>query len=292
LFRGTDRKSVSNPPSWIFQKMADQWGTEFEFSLDMVKKGGQIIKDAFHREKKVTEKSCATDLVTETDQDVERVLMAGLAERFPEYKFIGEESTAGGVKCELTDSPTWVLDPIDGTTNFVHSNPNICTILAFMVNKEPEFSIVYNPILDQLWTARRGQGAFYNGKQIHVSSCKQLSTAVLIQEVGSATKERLPMLTANTTTFIPLVRSIRAYGSAGINLAYLAMGSVDAYVELGFHIWDYAGPSLIVREAGGVTVDVTGGKIDYLARNIAAAASREVLDEILPRLTTMQLEKD
>lgn len=272
--------------------MTAPWNEEYKFALQIVKKGGEIIKDAFYREKKVSEKSSPTDLVTETDQEVEKVLIRSLADKFPEYRFIGEESTAGGEKCELTDSPTWVIDPIDGTTNFVHSNPNICTILAYLVNKEPEFSIVYNPILDQLWTARKGQGAYYNGKQIHVSSCSSLKTAVLIQEVGSATPERVGMLTKNAQTFIPLVRSIRAYGSAGINLAYLAMGSVDAYFEMGFHIWDYAGPSLIVREAGGVTKDVTGNQICYLSRNIAAAASQGVLDEILPKITTIQMEKD
>jgi len=272
--------------------MADQWSTEYEFALKVVKQGGQIIKEAFHREKRVTEKSSPTDLVTETDQEVERVLIQGISEKFPDHRFIGEESVAGGSGCELTDLPTWVIDPIDGTTNFVHSNPNICTILAFMVEKEVEFSIVLNPILDQLWTARRGQGAHFNGKKISVSGCADLSKAILIQEVGSATPDRVDMLTTNVQTFIPKVRSLRAYGSAGINLVYLAMGSVDAYFEMGFHIWDYAGPALIVREAGGVVKDVSGGEVDYLARNIAAAASPQLLQQIIPNIKTIKMTPD
>ncbi|XP_023340872.1 inositol monophosphatase 1 [Eurytemora carolleeae] len=268
------------------------WDTEFEFALEIVKKVGEIIKNAFLRDKVVTEKSSATDLVTETDQEVERVLIKGLENKFPNYRFIGEESVAGGLKCELTHDPTWVIDPIDGTTNFVHSNPHICTILAFMVEQEVEFSIVYNPILDQLWTARRGKGAFYNGAKIQVSSCKSLGSAILVQEVGSATPDRVNMLTTNSTTFIPRVRSIRSYGSAGINLVYLAMGSVDAYFEMGFHIWDYAGPSLIVREAGGVVQDVSGSKIDYLARNILAASTPELIEQIRPNISTITMERD
>jgi myo-inositol-1(or 4)-monophosphatase len=82
------------------------------------------------------------------------------------FRFIGEESVAAGEKCELTEKKTWIIDPIDGTTNFISSNPQICTILGFMVDKEVQFGIVYNPILDQLWTARKGQGAEYNGSKV------------------------------------------------------------------------------------------------------------------------------
>ena len=92
--------------------------------------------------------------------------------------------------------------------------------------------------------------------------------------------------------FSAQVRSIRAYGSAGINLAYLAMGAVDAYFEFGFHIWDYAAPLLIVREAGGVAMDTTGGKVDYLARRMLATASKELADQILPNITSIDMDRD
>ena len=88
------------------------------------------------------------------------------------------------------------------------------------------------------------------------------------------------------------VRSIRAYGSAGIHLAYLAMGAVDAYFEFGFHIWDYAAPLLIVTEAGGVAMDTTGGEVDYLARRMLATASKELADQILPNITSIDMDRD
>eukprot|EP00092_Neocalanus_flemingeri_P010456 GFUD01011267.1.p1 GENE.GFUD01011267.1~~GFUD01011267.1.p1 ORF type:complete len:278 (+),score=82.81 GFUD01011267.1:111-944(+) len=269
------------------------YSEEFEFSLDLVKKCGEVIKAAFNAEKKISEKSAPNDLVTETDQLVEKMLIEGLRERFPDTSFIGEESVAGGEKCELTERSTWIIDPIDGTTNFISSNPQICTILGFMVDKEVQFGIVYNPILDQLWTARKGQGAEYNGSKIHVSSCTNLSTALLIQEMGgSSSDQKIEMVNKNLQTFIPKVRSIRAYGSAGINLAYLAMGAVDAYFEFGFHIWDYAAPLLIVREAGGVAMDTSGGQVDYLARRMLATASKELADQILPNITSIHMERD
>jgi len=266
---------------------------EFNFSLDLVKKVGETIAAAFQGTKNVTEKSAANDLVTETDQEVEKALIGGLREKFPSTRFIGEESVAGGEKCELTDNPTWIIDPIDGTTNFVHSNPQICTILGFMVNKEVQFGIVHNPIMDQTWTGRLGGGAFYNGRKIHVSSCTSLDKSLLVQEVGATNPDKVKMVIKNMETFMPKTRSIRAYGSAGINLAYLAMGSVDCYFEYGFHIWDYAAPCLIVREAGGVTVDpTTGGEVDYLARRVLAGATLELVKEVQPAITGIPLDRD
>jgi len=273
--------------------MAAQYQSEFEFSLELVKECGKIIKDAFLREKKVTEKSNANDLVTETDQEVEKKLIGGLKAQYPDHRFIGEESVAGGLKCELTDLPTWVIDPIDGTTNFVHSNPHICTILAFMVNKDVIFTIIHNPILDQTWLARLGQGATYNGTKITVSGCKEVDKSILIQEMGAfGNKERDSVVRQNMTTFMGQVRSIRAYGSAGINLAYLAMGSIDCYFEFGFHIWDYAGAVLLVREAGGVAMDTEGGEVDFLARRVLCASSQELANQYLAQIKSIRLPKD
>ena len=100
------------------------------------------------------------------------------------------------------------------------------------------------------------------------------------------------MVVKNIQTFISKVRSIRAYGSAGINLAYLAMGAVDGYFEFGFHIWDYAGPLLLVTEAGGTSLDTSGGQVDYLARRVLATSTRELADQIIPHITSLQLERD
>ena len=125
--------------------------------------------------------------------------------------------------------------------------------------------------------------------------------------MGASSHQKIEMVNKNLQTFIPKVRSakqnipltislqvrsIRAYGSAGINLAYLAMGAVDAYFEFGFHIWDYAAPLLIVREAGGVAMDTNGGEVDYLARRMLATASKELADQILPNITSIDMDRD
>ena len=125
-----------------------------------------------------------------------------------------------------------------------------------------------------------------------VSSCTSLQSALLIQEPWSNSPEKTEMLVSNMQTFLPKVRGMRAYGSAGINLSYLAMGAVDAYFEFGFHIWDYAAPALIVREAGGVCLDTSGGDLDFLARRMVAAASQELATQILPLITHMKVDRD
>lgn len=95
-----------------------------------------------------------------------------MKENFPDHLFIGEESVAGGAKCELTDAPTWIIDPVDGTMNFVHGYPNVCVSVGLVINKEPVIGIIYNPVLGQFFEARKNQGAKLNGKEIHVSKEK------------------------------------------------------------------------------------------------------------------------
>lgn len=114
-------------------------------------------------------KSGEIDLVTETDQQIEKLLIDSLSKQFPDHKFIGEESVAEGSQCSLTNCPTWIIDPIDGTMNFVHSFPHSCISIALFVNQKPSIGIIYNPVLNQLFTARKGKGAFLNGERITVS---------------------------------------------------------------------------------------------------------------------------
>lgn len=111
--------------------------------------------------------------------------MDGIRNKFPDHQFIGEEESSEGKKVVLTDAPTWIIDPIDGTMNFVHSFPHSAISIALLVNKVTEIGVVYNSVLGQKFTARRGQGAFYNGKQIHVSQERDLTKALIMVEFGT-----------------------------------------------------------------------------------------------------------
>lgn len=128
---------------------------------------------AADKEKNATSKGIDWDLVTEYDRKIEETLVRNLTKRFPTHKFIGEESNAQlGELAHLSDDPTWIIDPIDGTSNFVHNFPHSCISVAFAVNKQIEIGIVYNPLIRQLFTARRGYGAFLNGNRITTSKVR------------------------------------------------------------------------------------------------------------------------
>lgn len=135
--------------------------------------------------KTVQIKSHPTDFVTETDQQVEKLLMDGIRGKYPDHQFIGEEESSEGKQIVFTDAPTWIIDPIDGTMNFVHSFPHSAVSIALLINKVTEIGIVFNPVLGQKFTARRGQGAFYNGNRIHVSEENDLSKALIMVEFGT-----------------------------------------------------------------------------------------------------------
>ncbi|EPB70443.1 inositol monophosphatase family protein, partial [Ancylostoma ceylanicum] len=150
----------------------------------------QLVRDAFDQPVCVVKtKASDTDLVTETDQAVEKLLIEGLSAAFPDHKFIGEESTASGASIEWTDAPTWIIDPIDGTTNFVHSSsphnidfsriPLVAICVGLAINKELRAGIVYNPITRELYLAQVGCGAFKNGFPIHVSSTTELNRSLI-----------------------------------------------------------------------------------------------------------------
>lgn len=170
----------------------------------------QLIKGRISsRTKKVDTKSGAIDFVTETDQEVERLLIEGLSKAFPDHKFIGEESVAGGARCTLTEAPTWIIDPVDGTMNFVHSFPHSCISIALFIDKLPVIGIVYNPMLNQLFTAQKGKGAYLNGEKISVSGTSELGDALIMMEFGtSRDPEKRRIILENQQKLMPQVHGL------------------------------------------------------------------------------------
>ncbi|XP_029169753.1 inositol monophosphatase 1-like [Nylanderia fulva] len=261
--------------------------------LQLVKQAGSIINEKIHQYKDILTKSCDIDLVTEWDQKVEKLLIDGILSKYPDHKFIGEESIAAGEKIELTNAPTWIIDPIDGTMNFVHGLPHTCISVALLINKTTEIGIVYNPILNQLFTARKGQGAFLNGAPIHVSNRKELNKSLLLVEIGtSRDPEKVEIILQNVKILIPRVHGLRSFGSAALDICMVALGGADAYFEFGIHAWDIAAGDLIVREAGGVSIDPAGGPFDVMSRRILCASSTELAQELSKIIIQFYPERD
>ncbi|XP_042220418.1 inositol monophosphatase 1-like isoform X4 [Homarus americanus] len=252
-----------------------------------------LVRDAIKKKKNVETKSSVVDLVTESDKAVEKLLITGLSGVFPDHKFIGEESVAAGEKCVLTDEPTWIIDPIDGTMNFVHSFPYTCISVALWVNKDAEVGIVYNPVLEQMFTAVKGQGAFLNDEKISASGQTDLGQALVFSEMGtSRDPEKVDTVLTNLTTLITKVHGIRAMGSCTLNMCHVALGGVDICFEFGIHAWDMAAGYLIIKEAGGVVIDTEGGPFDLMRRRVLCASTQELAEKIAKLLKQYQPERD
>ncbi|XGW24461.1 hypothetical protein V3C99_006129 [Haemonchus contortus] len=185
MFTGISRKPVAcfvkiSYSTMVFKPVHPDEQKFVDTALALVKEAGRLVRDAFDQPNCVVKtKASNVDLVTETDQAVEKLLIQGLSKAFPDHKFIGEESTANGAAIEYTNAPTWIIDPIDGTTNFVHRIPLVAICVGLAINKELRAGIVYNPISRELYFAQVGCGAFKNGFPIHVSNTTALNRSLI-----------------------------------------------------------------------------------------------------------------
>ncbi|KAK8730713.1 hypothetical protein OTU49_007883 [Cherax quadricarinatus] len=262
-------------------------------ALKLVKQAGDLVRDAIKKKKNIEMKSSAVDLVTETDKAVEKLLITGLSSAFPDHKFIGEESVAGGEKCVLTDEPTWIIDPVDGTMNFVHSFPYTCISVALWVNKDAEVGIVYNPILEHMFTALKGQGAYLNDEKISASGETDLSKALVFSEMGTShDPEKVDTVITNITTLLTKVHGFRSVGSSALTIVSVAAGWADAFFHSGLCCWDSAAGYLILREAGGYICDTKGGPFDLMRRRVLCASTQELAEKIAKLLKQYQPERD
>ncbi|GCB69914.1 inositol monophosphatase 1-like [Scyliorhinus torazame] len=273
---------------------SDPWQDCLEVAVAVARQAGAVICDALRKEQTVQIKSSPADLVTETDQNVEKMIISTLKEKFPSHSFIGEESVADGAPSILTDNPTWIIDPIDGTTNFVHRFPFVAVSIGFTVNKQSEVGIVYSCVEDKMYTARRGHGAFCNGKQLKVSGQEDISKALIVTELGSnRTPEIMKTVLSNMEKLISIPsHGIRALGTAAVNMCTVATGGADAYYEMGIHCWDMAAATLIVTEAGGVVLDISGGPFDLMSCRVIAAGSRAIAERIAQEVQIIPYQRD
>ncbi|KAL3625021.1 vacuolar transporter chaperone [Castilleja foliolosa] len=241
-------------------------------AVDAAKAAGQIIRKGFYETKRVEHKGLV-DLVTETDKKCEELIFEFLKQHFPDHKFIGEETTAACGPTKLTNQPTWIVDPLDGTTNFVHGYPFVCVSIGLTIERVPTVGVVYNPIMDELFTAIRGKGAFLNGKPIKTSSQTELVKSLLAAEVGTnREKSNLDDSTDRINRLLLKVRSLRIGGSCALDLCGVACGRIDLFYEIGFGgPWDVAAGVVIVHEAGGLVFDPSGKDFDITSQRVAAS---------------------
>ncbi|XP_062847264.1 inositol monophosphatase 2 [Trichomycterus rosablanca] len=272
----------------------DCWAECLDVAVQTALRAAQMVREAVNQEKQVSSKSTPTDLVTEADHQVEELIISTLREKFPSHRFIGEESSAAGEKCVLTDSPTWIIDPIDGTCNFVHSFPMVAVSIGFAVNKQLEFGVICHCFDGTLYTARRGHGAFCNGERLKVSKEKDVSKALILTEIGAKRDPgTLEIFLGNMKKLLSApVHGVRIIGSSTLALCQVARGAAEAYYQYGLHCWDIAAAAIIITEAGGCVIDTTGGPLDIMSRRVVAAGSRKIADYIVQQLQPISYGRD
>ena len=209
------------------------------------------------------------NLVTEVDDACEKKVLGLLKKSFPTHNFWGEESGQGAGTSEYT----WLVDPLDGTTNYAHSYPFFCCSVALVQNHSPIVGVIYDTLRDECFTAEKGKGAFLNGKRLSVSKTTTLAESLLCTGFAYAVRETYYNLD-NFRQFVLKAQGVRRDGSAALNLAYVAAGRFDGFWERGIQAWDMAAGVLMVQEAGGKVTDISGRPFDVFAENALASNGR------------------
>ena len=222
----------------------------------------------------VSEKA-ANDFVTEIDRVAERRIIDTIRRSHPDHAFLAEESGAHG--CHDFE---WIIDPLDGTTNFVHGFPHVAVSIGVRHRGRMEHGVVFDPLRQELFTASRGSGAQLNDRRIRVATKGSLKGALLGSGFVTRELRRLESYLATLNAMMSVSAQVRRGGAAALDLAYVAAGRLDGFWEFGLAPWDIAAGSLLVQEAGGIVAEPNGGD-DYIRSGDVAAANPKVLRAML-----------
>ena len=207
------------------------------------------------------------NLVTDVDLLCEKRIIEVIKDNYPDHSVLAEERGE-----TVTDSDyKWIIDPIDGTTNFAHDFPFYCTSIALEINGDIKMGVVYLPVLDELFTAQKGKGAFLNNKKIHVSKTGSLRVSMLATGFAYDVHETDMDNVNHFANFLKQARAIRRPGSAAIDLCYVAIGRFDGFWELNLQPWDVAAGVLLIKEAGGKVTSMAGENYSVYSNNILAS---------------------
>jgi len=239
-------------------------------AIKAAKKAGDIIIKSIETKKIIGYKS-ADNLLTDTDLNAEKKILSIIKEKFPTHSFYTEE----GLGKKTNSDHLWVIDPLDGTTNFFHSFPHFCVSIAHLFNGKVDLGVIYDPIRKELFHAELGKGAFLNNKKIRVSKTSKLTDALLITGFSYERGEIIRKNLRNIEKFFnEEINGIRRTGSAALDLCYVACGRADGYWEYALKPWDIAAGSLIVTEGGGTITGIKGEKYHLMTVDIIASNSK------------------
>jgi myo-inositol-1(or 4)-monophosphatase len=221
--------------------------------------GGRVVKRGFPRDKIIVERKGPTSLVTQVDRASEKAILSVIQKRFPGHGIVAEESPV-----KLSTEPCrWFIDPLDGTTNFIHGVPLVCVSIGLELEGRLILGGVYNPMSGEMFLAQRGRGAHLNGKPIHVSKVSGLADALFVTGFPYDRSNRAVDYVKFFEAFLAVGQGVRRLGAAALDLAWLAAGRFEGFWEFRLSSWDVAAGALIVEEAGGRITDAFGRKYPY-----------------------------
>jgi myo-inositol-1(or 4)-monophosphatase len=221
-------------------------------AIEAAHRAGRVIAERFPAQRNITVKGYR-DIVTEVDTAAESIVIDLIHQRFPDHAILSEEAGGKGIGAGYT----WVIDPLDGTTNYARRVPFFCTSIGVLEDDEPLTGAIYDPLRDQTFAAERGEGATLNGKPIHASQASPLSHTMLALDWGHSDEVRTRALDL-LLRIAPRCGTVRALGSAALALAYVATGWLDGYFNLALKPWDTAVGTLLIAEAGGKCTSLDG----------------------------------
>lgn len=236
-------------------------------AIEAAHKAGDLIMKYRDRVDSIpVERKARGDYASEIDKACEELIRTELARRYPDHEILGEEHGKSG-----NSENVWLIDPIDGTSNYLRGIPHYAISIALSVKGRIEHGVVYDPVRDELFAASRGQGATLNNRRVRVSGRSTLSTAVLAAAFPFRNRRLMPAYSAMFDSLFDQCEDIRRAGAASLDLAYVACGRLDGYWELALKPWDIAAGALLVQEAGGVVMDIAGGDNWLKSGHIIAA---------------------
>ncbi|HYI13411.1 MAG TPA: inositol monophosphatase family protein [Thermoanaerobaculia bacterium] len=250
--------------------------TDVEIAIEAARRGAAVLLQYWEQlGKEDADLKSRNDWVSKADRESEDAVMAFIGEHCPGDAFLGEESGKSG-----NSERTWVIDPLDGTSNYLQHFPFWSVSIALRVGDQTTVGVIYEPLRELFFTAERGKGAFRNGEPMHVSNHEQVEGSFLATGFPFRAQEYVERYVAIFTDIIRVSKGVRRAGSAALDLAYTAAGVFDGFFEMHLAAWDVAAGALLVTEAGGVVTDFSGGQ-RWLNRGNIVGASPKVHAELM-----------
>ncbi|WP_272495814.1 inositol monophosphatase family protein [Bacillus pinisoli] len=254
------------------------WSKVYTYAKEWIKEAGSTIRNSFSTELMIQSKSSPDDLVTNMDRETEQYFISKINNTFPEHRILGEEGFGDNVTS--LEGVVWIIDPIDGTMNFVHQQRNFAISIGIYEDGIGKIGFIYDVVSDELYHAIKGQGAYFNDEKLPKLEPVKIEEAIIGLNATWVTENRR----IDPSVLAPLVKKVRgtrSYGSAAIELAYVATGRLNAYITMRLSPWDFAAGLIIIEEVGGKMTTLQGEPINLVGQNSIFACNASLHKQVI-----------